>query len=81
MAPAVHAKKQIVAIAGDDGTWKILNLDNQENIMIGEGHKGWIAAIDFHLAGSHLTTGGADESIKVWDFINSSIAHTFSDVH
>ena len=49
--------------------------------MTGEGHKDWISAIDFHPAGSHLTTGGGDKSIKVWDFINSSIAHTFSDVH
>lgn len=49
--------------------------------MTGEGHKDWIAAIDFHPAGSHLTTGGGDKSIKVWDFINSSIAHTFTDVH
>ena len=78
---ALHAKKQIVATAGDDCTWKIWNLDNQENIMTGEGHKDWICAIDFHPAGSHLTTGGGDKCIKVWDFINSSIAHTFTDVH
>lgn len=49
--------------------------------MTGEGHKDWISAIDFHPAGSHLATGGGDKAIKVWDFINSSIAHTFSDVH
>jgi len=45
--------------------------------MTGEGHKDWISAIDFHPAGSHLVTGGGDKCIKVWDFINSSIAHTF----
>ena len=74
---ALHAKKQIVATASDDCTWKIWNLDNNENIMTGEGHKDWISAVDFHPAGTHLTTGGGDKSIKVWDFINSSIAHTF----
>lgn len=78
---ALHAKKQIVATASDDCTWKIWNLENQENIMTGEGHKDWISAVDFHPAGSHLTTGGGDKSIKVWDFINSSIAHTFEQVH
>ena len=78
---ALHAKKQIVATASDDCTWKIWNLENNENIMTGEGHKDWISAIDFHPAGTHLTTGGGDKSIKVWDFINSSIAHTFADVH
>lgn len=78
---ALHAKKQIVATAGDDCSWKIWNLENKENIMTGEGHKDWICAVDFHPAGSHLITGGGDKCIKVWDFINSSIAHTFQDVH
>jgi WD40 repeat protein len=78
---ALHARKQIIATASDDCTWKIWNMENQENIMTGEGHKDWIAAVDFHPAGSHLVTGGGDKAIKVWDFINSSIAHTFVDVH
>ena len=39
--------------AGDDCTWKIWNLENHEKIINGdrgEGHKDWIAAIDFHPA-------------------------------
>ena len=78
---ALHAKKEIVATASDDCTWKIWNLDTQENIMTGQGHKDWIAAVDFHPMGTHLTTAGGDKSIKIWDFLNSSIAHTFADVH
>jgi len=78
---SLHMRKQIVATASDDCTWKIWNLDNGENIMTGEGHKDWICGIDFHPMGSHLVTSGADKSVKIWDFINSTIAHTFSDVH
>lgn len=78
---ALHLRKQIVATASDDCTWKIWNLENGENIMTGEGHKDWICGIDFHPQGSHLVTSGGDKSVKVWDFINSSIAHTFNDVH
>jgi len=66
----LHATKSIVATAGDDCYWKIWNLDNGENIMTGEGHKDWIAAIDFHPAGTHCATGGGDKSVKVWDFVN-----------
>lgn len=74
-------KKQIVATASDDCTWKIWNLENGENIMTGEGHKDWICGIDFHPLGSHLVTSGGDKAVKIWDFINSTIAHTFNDVH
>jgi sperm-associated antigen 16 protein len=45
---SLHMRKQIVATASDDCTWKIWNLDNNENIMTGEGHKDWICGVDFH---------------------------------
>ena len=78
---ALHMRKQIIATASDDCTWKIWNMENGENIMTGEGHKEWICGIDFHPAGSHLVTSGGDRAVKIWDFVNSTIAHTFSDVH
>jgi WD40 repeat protein len=78
---ALHMRKQIVATASDDCTWKIWNMETDENIMTGEGHKDWITAIDFHPAGSHLVTSGGDRCIKLWDFMTSSIAHTFSNCH
>ena len=78
---SLHLRKQIIATASDDCTWKIWNMENGENIMTGEGHKDWICGIDFHPAGSHLVTSGADKAVKVWDFVNSTIAHTFANVH
>lgn len=77
---ALHMRKQIVATASDDCTWKIFNMETSENIMTGEGHKDWIAGIDFHPAGSHLVTCGSDRSLKLWDFISSGIAHTFQNI-
>lgn len=77
---ALHMRKQIIASAGDDCLWKIWNMETNENIMTGEGHRDWISGVDFHPAGSHLVTCGADRSVKVWDFMASSIAHTFQNV-
>ena len=77
---ALHMRKQIVATGSDDCTWKIFNMETSENIMTGEGHKDWIAGIDFHPAGSHLVTCGSDRSLKLWDFISSGIAHTFTNI-
>lgn len=56
-------------------------METSENIMTGEGHRDWISAIDFHPAGSHLLTSGSDRCIKLWDFMSSSISHTFANVH
>jgi len=77
---ALHQRKQIVATASDDCTWKIWNMETNENIMTGEGHRDWISAIDFHPSGSHLLTSGSDRCIKLWDFMSSSISHTFTNV-
>ncbi len=67
----------LVATASDDGTWKIYNMEDGENILSGEGHKDWVSAIDFHPAGSHLVTGGGDKTVKIGDFINSCCNGTF----
>jgi WD40 repeat protein len=56
-------------------------MDTGENIMTGEGHKDWLCGVDFHPVGSHLVTSGSDNCIKLWDFVNSSIAHTFENAH
>ena len=77
---ALHMRKQIIASASDDCLWKIWNMDTGENIMTGEGHKDWLSGIDFHPAGSHLVTSGSDRCIKLWDFMASSISHTFTNV-
>lgn len=78
---SLHSRKQFVASASDDCTWKIWNMESGENLMCGEGHKDWISTVDFHPAGSHLITAGSDRNLKLWDFISQGLAHTFTNVH
>jgi WD40 repeat protein len=47
--------------------------------MSGEGHKDWVAGIDFHPKGSHLATCSGDSTIKIWDFLKAQCVHTFTD--
>ena len=75
----LHFKKQIIASVSDDCIWKIWNMEDGENLLSGEGHKDWLAGVDFHPAGSHLVTSGGDKTVKIWDFINSCCSVVFTE--
>jgi hypothetical protein len=45
---AVHPKKDIIATASDDSTWKVWSVPNGDLLMSGDGHKEWVSGIDFH---------------------------------
>ncbi len=47
-ALAMHPSKPIVVTASDDRTWKMWHLPRGDLIMCGEGHKDWLAGVDFH---------------------------------
>ena len=50
--------------------------------MSGEGHKDWVANLDFHPKGSHLATCSGDSTIKIWDFLKAACVATFdSHIH
>ena len=50
--------------------------------MSGEGHKDWVANVDFHPKGSHLATCSGDSTIKIWDFLKAACVSTFeSHIH
>lgn len=45
---ALHPSKAIVVTASDDKTWKMWHLPKGDLILSGEGHKDWVAGLDFH---------------------------------
>jgi len=53
---ALHPKKSILATASDDATWKMWDLPSGDLIMSGDGHKDWVAGVNFHPAGTHLAS-------------------------
>ena len=36
--------------------------------MCGEGHRDWVAGVDFHPSGAALASGSGDASVKFWSF-------------
>ena len=64
---AAHPSKSVAATVSDDGKWKIWDLDSQNAIMSGEGHKDWIGDCAFSPAGTHLATVSGDGTMKLWD--------------
>jgi hypothetical protein len=53
----LHPSKPILVTASDDKTWKMWHLPNGDLIMSGEGHKDWVAGVDFHPRGMCLASG------------------------
>jgi len=47
--------------------------------MCGEGHKDWVAGIDFHPTGTSLASGSGDATVKLWSFERQRCVATFTD--
>lgn len=64
-ALALHPTKPILVTASDDKTWKMWHLPGGDLVMCGEGHKDWVAGVDFHPSGTSLASGSGDATVKV----------------
>ncbi len=62
-----NPKMGYLAIAGGDGKLNIRALDGTK-IKDLEGHKGEIHALDITADGKKLLTGGADKTVRLWDY-------------
>jgi WD40 repeat protein len=76
---AIHPTKPILVTVSDDKTWKMWHMPAGDLIMCGEGHKDWVAGVDFHPAGTALATGSGDNTVKIWDFEKQRCTVTFTD--
>ena len=76
---AVHPKKDIIATASDDSTWKVWSVPNGDLLMSGDGHKEWVSGIDFHPTAARLATTSGDSTVKFWDLSQAKCTHTFTE--
>ncbi|KAH7888857.1 hypothetical protein F5I97DRAFT_758195 [Phlebopus sp. FC_14] len=66
-ALAVDPAGKRVAIATDEMSVKIVDLDEITNVTVLSGHKKCVRRVTWHPSGALLTTSGADGTIIVWD--------------
>ncbi|KAF8843017.1 WD40 repeat-like protein [Paxillus ammoniavirescens] len=66
-ALAVDPTGKRVAIATDETTVKIIDLDEITNVTALTGHKKCVRKVTWHPSGTLLTASGADGTITVWD--------------
>ena len=76
---SLHPRKQILASASDDKTWKVWAIPDGEIVMSGSGHTDWISDCDFHPNGSKIATASGDNTVKIWDFAKAECVATFAD--
>jgi WD40 repeat protein len=76
---AVHFKMHVVATGGDDATFKIWDMKNNEELASEIGHSDYITGIDLHPKGMFLATCSGDSTVKLWDLYNLKAKSTFYD--
>ncbi|KAF9237545.1 hypothetical protein BU15DRAFT_75916 [Melanogaster broomeanus] len=70
-ALAVDPTGKRVAVATDETTVKIVDLNEITNVTVLTGHKKCVRKVTWHPSGTLLTASGADGIITVWDISES----------
>jgi WD40 repeat protein len=69
---------QLLASASQDGTIKVWNTRNGNQIGNLVGHRGAIYSVSFSPDGENIASGGDDNTVKLWDYRQSKLLKTFS---
>ncbi|XP_015789553.1 U4/U6 small nuclear ribonucleoprotein Prp4 [Tetranychus urticae] len=62
-----HPSGRFLGTCCDDRSWRLWDLEVNEEILFQEGHSKGVYDIDFHPDGSLAATGGLDAFGRVWD--------------
>ncbi|MDP1678667.1 MAG: TIR domain-containing protein [Candidatus Nitrotoga sp.] len=68
--------KRILAIASDDGTVRLWNMEPRLELLALEGHHDQVWDVAFTIDGNHLVTVSEDRAIKFWDAITGIEEYT-----
>jgi WD40 repeat protein len=74
-AVALHPNGSLIAVAGEDGSIKILKRADGVVAHTLEGLSGTIAAIAFNRTGNQLATGGTEKIVRVFDVTSGKVVH------
>lgn len=75
-ALALSPDSRRVAVALQDHTVQIWDIEMQVPVHVLRGHKYWVNAVSWSLDGVHLASGSADKTIKVWHAVEGKCEAT-----
>ena len=65
---------RLLATAGNDGTARIWDATNGQQLLVLAGHAGGVATVAFDPDGTRLLTGGGDGTARVWSITPAATA-------
>lgn len=67
---AYEKQSEIIAAGYTDGSIRVWDVRSRSVMVVFQGHKSAISALEFSLDGTQLISGSADTTIILWDLIN-----------
>lgn len=80
-AVAVSPDERWIAVASADHVIRLFNVQTGTPGLTLQGHTGTIAALRFTADSTHLLSGSADRSLKVWKIVDGSLAGQVDQPH
>ena len=67
----------LVATASDDGTARIWNAQNGEQMQVLRGHSGGVNHVSWSNDGGKILTSGVDRTVKMWDVASGEVITSY----